>query len=165
MCGDSTDSGDVAGLMGGKNANMTVTDPPYNVSYGEHGGASGTGRKRAIQNDDLGERFYDFLLIACQNILSHTDGAVYIFIACAELHTLQRAFVDAGGHWSTFIIWAKNTFTLGRSETTKDSTNQSCTAGGKATNTIGVVTGTRATSGVSTSPPRAPYTQRPNPCR
>ena len=104
MCGDSTDSSDVAGLMGGKNANMTVTGPPYNVSYGEHGGASGTGRKRAIQNDDLGERFYDFLLIACQNILSHTDGAVYIFMACAELHTLQRAFVDAGGHWSTFII-------------------------------------------------------------
>ncbi len=37
-------------------------------------------------------------------------------MACAELHTLQRAFVDAGGHWSTFIIWSKNTFTLGRSD-------------------------------------------------
>ena len=116
MCGDSTDSGDVARLMGEKKANMTVTDPPYNVVYGEHGGASRTGRKRTIQNDDLGEGFYDFLLAACQNILSTTDGAVYIFMACAELHTLQRAFVDAGGHWSTFIIWAKNTFTLGRSD-------------------------------------------------
>ena len=116
MCGDATDSGDVGRLMGEKKANMTVTDPPYNVDYGEHGGASGTGRKRTIQNDDLGEGFYDFLLIACQNILSNTDGAVYIFMACAELHTLQRAFVDAGGHWSTFIIWAKNTFTLGRSD-------------------------------------------------
>ena len=116
MCGDSTDSGDVARLMGGKRANMVVTDPPYNVSYGEHGGASGFGRKRTIQNDDLGEGFYDFLLVACQNILSNSDGAVYIFMACAELHTLRRAFVDAGGHWSTFIIWAKNTFTLGRSD-------------------------------------------------
>jgi len=116
MCGDSTDSGDVGRLMGGKKANMAVTDPPYNVSYGEHGGASGTGRRRTVRNDNLGEGFYDFLLIACQNILSHTDGAVYIFMACAELHTLQRAFVDAGGHWSTFIIWAKNTFTLGRSD-------------------------------------------------
>ena len=116
MCGDSTDSGGVGRLMGAKKANMTVTDPPYNVAYGEHGVASGTGRKRTIQNDDLGEGFYDFLLIACQNILSHIDGAVYIFMACAELHKLQRAFVDAGGHWSTFIIWAKNTFTLGRSD-------------------------------------------------
>ncbi len=37
-------------------------------------------------------------------------------MSSSELHTLQRAFVDAGGHWSTFIIWAKNTFTLGRSD-------------------------------------------------
>ena len=95
---------------------MAFTDPPYNVSYGSHGGAAATTRRKTIRNDDLGEGFYDFLLLACQNILSHTDGAVHIFMACAELHTLQRAFVDAGGHWSTFIIWAKNTFTLGRSD-------------------------------------------------
>jgi DNA modification methylase len=29
---------------------------------------------------------------------------------------LQAAFRAAGGHWSTFIIWAKNTFTLGRAD-------------------------------------------------
>ena len=32
------------------------------------------------------------------------------------MHTLQRAFREAGGHWSTFVIWAKNTFTMGRSD-------------------------------------------------
>jgi DNA modification methylase len=32
------------------------------------------------------------------------------------LHTLHRAFTEAGGHWSTFVIWAKNTFTMGRSD-------------------------------------------------
>jgi DNA modification methylase len=32
------------------------------------------------------------------------------------LHTLQTAFREAGGHWSTFVIWAKNTFTLGRAD-------------------------------------------------
>ena len=116
LCGDSTDSGDVRRLMEDARAKMVFTDPPYNVAYGEHGGASKTGRQKTIRNDDIGEGFYDFLLLACKNILSHTDGAVYIFMACAELHTLQRAFVDAGGHWSTFIIWAKNTFTLGRSD-------------------------------------------------
>ena len=31
----------------------------------------------------------------------------------SELHTLQRAFTGAGGHWSTFVIWAKNTLHLG----------------------------------------------------
>jgi len=102
--------------MGGIKANIAFTDPPYNVAFGEHGGASKPGNQRTIRNDHLGEGFYDFLLVACQNILAHTDGAVYISMACAELHTLQRAFVNAGGHWSTFIIWAKNTFTLGRSD-------------------------------------------------
>ena len=29
---------------------------------------------------------------------------------------LQKAFREAGGKWSTFVIWAKNTFTLGRSD-------------------------------------------------
>ena len=116
LCGDSTDSGDVGRLLGNARANLAFTDPPYNVSYGSHGGAAADGPIRTIRNDDIGEGFYDFLLVACQNILSHTDGAVYIFMACAELHTLQRAFVDAGGHWSTFIIWSKHTFTLGRSD-------------------------------------------------
>ena len=116
LCGDATDSSAVERLIGNAHASMAITDPPYNVAYGEHGGAPKNGRRRAIQNDDLGEGFNDFLLAACQNILSSTDGAVYICMACAELHTLQRAFVDAGGHWSTFIIWSKNTFTLGRSD-------------------------------------------------
>jgi len=25
-------------------------------------------------------------------------------------------FTEAGGHWSTFLIWAKNTFTMGRAD-------------------------------------------------
>ena len=37
-------------------------------------------------------------------------------MSSSELDTLQSAFRAAGGHWSTFIIWAKNTFTLGRSD-------------------------------------------------
>jgi DNA modification methylase len=37
-------------------------------------------------------------------------------MSSSELDTLQRAFKAAGGKWSTFIIWAKNTFTLGRAD-------------------------------------------------
>ena len=32
MCGDSTSAEDVARLMGGENADMVFTDPPYNMS-------------------------------------------------------------------------------------------------------------------------------------
>src|SRR5512145_2808807 len=49
-------------------------------------------------------------------MLSVTKGALYICMASAELHRLQLAFQRAGGHWSTFIIWAKNHFTLGRAD-------------------------------------------------
>ena len=37
-------------------------------------------------------------------------------MSSSELHTLQRAFAAAGGKWSTFVIWAKHTFTLGRAD-------------------------------------------------
>ena len=37
-------------------------------------------------------------------------------MSSSELDTLQRAFRAAGGKWSTFVIWAKNTFTLGRAD-------------------------------------------------
>jgi DNA modification methylase len=37
-------------------------------------------------------------------------------MSSSELDTLQAAFRAVGGHWSTFIIWAKNTFTLGRAD-------------------------------------------------
>jgi DNA modification methylase len=43
-------------------------------------------------------------------------GALYICMSSSELHTLYSAFVAAGGKWSTFIIWAKNHFTLGRAD-------------------------------------------------
>jgi ParB-like chromosome segregation protein Spo0J len=53
---------------------------------------------------------------ACVNILTVTKGAVYICMSSSELDRLQKAFREAGGKWSTFVIWAKNTFTLGRSD-------------------------------------------------
>ena len=74
-------------------------------------------RKKRITNDDLGDAvFGEFLRKASANLLSVTKGAVYICMSSSELHTLQKAFTAAGGHWSTFVIWAKNRFTLGRSD-------------------------------------------------
>ena len=64
----------------------------------------------------LGADFERFLYDACLNILTVTKGAAYVCMSSSELPTLQRAFREAGGHWSTFVIWAKNTFTLGRSD-------------------------------------------------
>jgi DNA modification methylase len=48
--------------------------------------------------------------------LARTSGAIYMFMSSSELHTLYSAFTRAGGHYSTFLIWAKSHFTLGRSD-------------------------------------------------
>lgn len=49
-------------------------------------------------------------------MLENTRGALYICMSSSELHTLYSAFTQSGEHWSTFLIWGKNTFTLGRSD-------------------------------------------------
>ena len=116
FCGDSTVMTDVEKLMGGQLADMAVTDPPYNVDYGNSAKDKMRGKDRRILNDALGEGFYQFLYDTCVNLLMVTKGACYICMSSSELHTLQKAFTDAGGKWSTFIIWAKNTFTLGRAD-------------------------------------------------
>jgi len=115
-CNDSTDKAAVQRLMGQAKAAITFTDPPYNVNYGETMKDKLRNNSNKILNDNLGDAFEPFLEKACKNMLDFTDGAVYICMSSSELHTLQKAFIAAGGHWSTFIIWAKNTFTIGRSD-------------------------------------------------
>jgi DNA modification methylase len=111
LCGDATAMEAIEKVLAGGLADMAFLDPPYSVAY-----TGKTARKLTIKNDDLGAGFYEFLCKACTNVLSVTKGAVYICMSSSELHTLYRAFTDAGGHWSTFVIWAKHHFTLGRSD-------------------------------------------------
>jgi len=116
LCGDATQIEAVEKVLAGGLADMVFTDPPYNVNYGATMKDKLRGKKRKIANDDLGEGFEQFLRDACVNMLAVTKGAVYICMSSSELHTLHKAFAAAGGHWSTFVIWAKNTFTMGRSD-------------------------------------------------
>jgi DNA modification methylase len=116
LCGDSTQMGHVEKVMAGGLADMAWTDAPYNVNYGQTMKDKLRGNKRKILNDDLGEKFGPFLREACANILAVTKGAIYISMSSSELHTLFTAFTEAGGHWSTFVIWAKNAFTMGRAD-------------------------------------------------
>jgi DNA modification methylase len=111
LCGDATVAASYQTVLAGGRADMTFTDPPYGVDY-----VGKTKKKLKLQNDNLGSNFETFLRDACANLLAVTKGAVYICMSSSELDTLQKAFTAAGGHWSTFIIWAKNTFTLGRSD-------------------------------------------------
>jgi DNA modification methylase len=116
LCGDSTDAQCYAKLLGEDNVDMVFMDPPYNVDYANSAKDKMRGKDRPILNDNLGAGFYDFLLAALTPTVERCDGAIYIAMSSSELDVLQKAFRDAGGKWSTFIIWAKNTFTMGRSD-------------------------------------------------
>lgn len=116
LCGDSTDAASYDTLLGNERVAMIFQDPPYNVDYANTAKDKLRGTHRPILNDNLGDGFQDFLLAAFKPALARCDGAVYIAMSSSELDTLQSAFRAAGGKWSTFIIWAKNTFTLGRSD-------------------------------------------------
>ena len=116
VCGDATDPMSYELLMADAQADMVFTDPPYNVDYANSAKDKMRGKDRPILNDNLGDGFYDFLLAALTPMLERCAGATYIAMSSSELDTLQQAFRAAGGKWSTFIIWAKNTFTLGRAD-------------------------------------------------
>ena len=115
LCGDALESSHLDVLMGGEPADMVFTDPPYGVAYrpaAKPGGAAHS----PIANDDLDEGFGPFLHQTCLNLLRVTRGGIYICMSSSQLHVLYDAFTTAGGHWSTFVIWSKDTFTLGRSD-------------------------------------------------
>jgi DNA modification methylase len=116
LCGDSTVAQSYERLLQGVPVDMVFTDPPYNVNYANSAKDKMRGKDRAILNDNLGDGFYDFLLAALTPTIAHCRGGIYVAMSSSELDVLQAAFRAAGGKWSTFIIWAKNTFTLGRAD-------------------------------------------------
>ena len=116
LCGDATDPASYDTLLGTERVAMIFQDPPYNVDYANTAKDKLRGTNRPILNDNLGDGFQDFLLAAFKPALARCNGAVYVAMSSSELDTLQSAFRAAGGKWSTFIIWVKNTFTLGRSD-------------------------------------------------
>lgn len=114
LCGDSTSPEDVDRLMGGENAQMAFTDPPYNIAY-----EGGSKLRKKIENDEMdSESFYDFLMKAYTNLFSALmpGGAAYIAHADTERVNFTKAFMDAGFHLSSVIIWAKNNATFGRQD-------------------------------------------------
>lgn len=110
VCGDSTAEETYEVLMDGKKANLTVTDPPYNVNYEAKAGT--------IQNDDMGDGdFYNFLFDSFKNMYNamEKDASIYVFHADTEGLNFRKAFVEAGFYLSGVCIWAKQSLVFGRS--------------------------------------------------
>ena len=110
LVGNSTKAEDIDRLMDGNKANLTVTDPPYNVNY--------EGKAGKIQNDSLEDsKFHQFLLDAFSNMhrVMADDASIYVFHADTEGLNFRSAFKEAGFYLSGCCIWKKPSLVLGRS--------------------------------------------------
>lgn len=112
LCGDAMNDDDVARLMEGVRAEMTFTDPPYNVSYGAT--KPPTHRQRQIKGDNqTAEQWQHFCDTLAKMMASHCSGDVYVWGASGPEGMRQRLrFVAAGFHWSATIIWRKQQLVL-----------------------------------------------------
>lgn len=114
MCGDSTNESDVKKLMGGEQADLLITDPPYNVAY-----EGKTSDRLRIENDSMDSNsFYDFLRAAFTTAADamNPGAAFYIWYASSSVSEFCAAAKAAGLLVKEELIWNKNTMVLGRQD-------------------------------------------------
>lgn len=116
LCGDSTNEGDVARLLGGERPKLFATDPPFSVQYsgnnrpileGKRSGKDWSSVYREIAIEDYGG-FLDRVLSAW---LARIDPASPIY--CWHAHTQQplvaSIFEKHGVLFHQVIVWVKPT--------------------------------------------------------
>lgn len=114
MCGDSASSECVQKLMGGAQADLLLTDPPYGVNY--------TGKTKdalKIENDAKNDdEFVAFLRSAFESADSvMKQGAVfYIWHADSKGYIFRTACHMIGWEIRQCLIWVKNSMVLGRQD-------------------------------------------------
>lgn len=115
IVGDSTDRKTILRLRGGERAACVFTDPPYGVSY-----VTQSGKFDMIKNDELtGDDLVKKLLIpAFKNMVAvaNDKAAFYIWHASRTRDDFAYALKAAGLIEKQYLIWAKETFVIGRSD-------------------------------------------------
>ena len=105
LCGDSTDSDQVAKLMNGEKADMVFTDPPYNVAFNGR-----SGKFDVIENDDLPENEFEDLISGFVSILHLLNPTNYYVWCNWKFYGILQSKLE----FKACIVWAKNVFGLGR---------------------------------------------------
>jgi DNA modification methylase len=112
--------------MNGEVADLVITDPPYNVNYGEKVQDLAerlttcvTRKKSDIKNDNLSDAaFRKFIREAYRAMYGamREGAAIYVFHADTQGLPFRQEFISANFKLSECLIWEKNTFVLGRQD-------------------------------------------------
>lgn len=116
LCGDSTKPEVYKALMGGRQAQVVYTDPPYGVSY--QGRGLDSSKIKIIEGDELRRgQLMALLRDSLGAALPHTreDAGWYIWHASKTREEFHRAFTDIGlvEQAYGYLIWEKPAPTMG----------------------------------------------------
>jgi DNA modification methylase len=118
MCGDSTKY--IETLLNGKTVDQLLTDPPYGVDYG--------GKNEFLNNEDKGNHIQkpikndtglDYLSFFSQFLgcIPFSDyNTIYIFMGDTELNHLIISLDKLNYTITSYLIWKKPQFVLGRKD-------------------------------------------------
>ena len=104
LCGDSTDSDQVAKLMDGKKADMVFTDPPYGYKYE----SNYQDKHKELLNDD---KILNFLPNGF--LFTNDNTAFYVFCGWQTLKEWILEIQNASLQLKNIIIWKKNNWSMG----------------------------------------------------
>lgn len=118
-CGDSAKEEDIKRLVDGKQIDLVLTDPPYNVDVGAKGDGNEQFDNRRIKNDNMpSEDFLAFLIKVFKNMreVLKEGGSYYVCHGSSTLVEFDRALQLNNLKPRQQLIWNKNSLVLGRQD-------------------------------------------------
>jgi site-specific DNA-methyltransferase (adenine-specific) len=114
MCGDSTNGEQVKVLMGGLEADLVWTDPPYGVAY-----VGKTKDALTIENDDMDiDALQEFLTKAFKAGYEVTKKGGCWYVAAPSGNIFQAFSIPLSilGIWRHTLVWVKDSLVMGRAD-------------------------------------------------
>lgn len=114
LCGDSTDSDQVAKLMDGKLADMVFTDPPYNTGMTKKEQKGSTWLSHMFNDSYTDDEWEQFIQGFCNSYNIFTKDNIFLFI-CLDWRRSHELVPHLKNNWNftNLIVWDKLVHGLG----------------------------------------------------